>query len=273
MCGWSASVLQSCETALGGLDRVIATAGAAVGVACWSRATLELRHTSRVALRVPLWGNSGSGSTSAPAGTLRKTAREDLRKEVEAGKTVKHSGVRGRGSPPRSLERLGHGREKTSWRLKRGSEFGEANGEPVLCKGNKKQKRSATMKLKVKNKVTPSLRSYFSIKPRITAPSPSWAEVNQDKQAMGDLSLRVMVDEVEAGDNNRDSVAVERDELQPPLVNISCIGGSNMSDGDAPLLQWNSKEVAPLLESTPQSTGSHDQTTVGLRLLPSPVLL
>ncbi|KAJ1196555.1 hypothetical protein NDU88_000423 [Pleurodeles waltl] len=77
----------------GSTQEITPAACTTAGVVHWSRAALVLQRTRRGAVRIPLRGNRGSGSTSKSASVAGETPREEVRKAVTveeevAGKTM-----------------------------------------------------------------------------------------------------------------------------------------------------------------------------------------
>ncbi|KAJ1178137.1 hypothetical protein NDU88_003384 [Pleurodeles waltl] len=166
----------------------------AAGDVWWRRAALELRRVRKGVARIPLRGNSGngsrnSGSWGAAAEKTRQGAqfKETLVKEARRN-TVRQCGWGGDPlSPPLFLTRVEgtdqwprdnlvvtaeeKGGKRGSAKKKSKSKSGEG-GRTVV-------RKVGESKLKGRDKLTPSLRSFFKVKPDVIKLTPG-----QDRVAM-----------------------------------------------------------------------------------------
>ncbi|KAJ1171379.1 hypothetical protein NDU88_003242 [Pleurodeles waltl] len=137
----------------------------------WKRAALELRRVRRGAARIPLWGNPGRISTSKVhlvAWQCTKTGSlEGGCSGSRAHRRLNRAEWRGLEPPPlfsKSFQVGGPGQREGE----RGSEDCGAQGKrsaKALEPGRNPLRRGGEGRQKVKNKLTPSLRAYFRVRP------------------------------------------------------------------------------------------------------------
>ncbi|KAJ1118262.1 hypothetical protein NDU88_006457 [Pleurodeles waltl] len=153
------------------------------GSVCWHRAALELRRTRKSVVRIPLRGNSGSGSCSSRTGGAApekwrpgeqpiENPEKDARK-----KTVRHRGVGGVFlAPPFPLTSVeGTAQSPQDNSVVTTEEKGDKGGSakkiilrPKPGEGGRSAGRKAgESKLKGRDKLTPSLRSFFKVRPEV----------------------------------------------------------------------------------------------------------
>ncbi|KAJ1138593.1 hypothetical protein NDU88_004974 [Pleurodeles waltl] len=221
----------------------------------WSSAALELRRKQRVfpfgvtvavaaQARLPEWGRGArSGGVEGCEGCNGRGGGSDSRRS--SGKTER--GIVAHTPPPRILEEGGLGREVSCKGRKGGSVAGKTRGvgkskEPE-CSRNSVKRRSEN-RHKIKSKLTPSLRSYFRVRPEVIVLTPGKVKTTQSKQVMEVPGLQV-------GDQNGGAIETVENGALPPLQANGCSKEMQVRFGVSSLVQSNSEDSASLQDVDP----------------------